>query len=90
MLITSHPEFPIRIIAHEMVKEDDPIIYVPEILCTAQIIMCEDDSIGHCICSNCGASVRYFDKYCSHCGGRIILAEVKDPELFIEGEPDES
>lgn len=64
--------------------------HVPETLCSAQITVHEDDSIGHCVCSNCGASIRYFDKYCSHCGGKIISTEVKVHLLSTEGESHES
>lgn len=91
MFITPHPEFPIRIVAHELVKTDEPIIYVPEILCTAQIVIHEDNTIGHCVCSNCNASIRYFDKYCAHCGGKIVGTNVQEnTSLFVEGDSIES
>ncbi len=91
MFIAPHPEFPGRIIAKEWVQSDDPVIYVPEIQCTAQMTIYDDDSIGHCVCSNCCGSIRYFDKYCSHCGGKIVNTEIcETPPMFTEGGPNES
>ena len=63
--------FPSKIHAHAFVYEDPSVTYVPLIRATAITVM-ENDTVDHCMCSNCNDTINMFDTYCCHCGARII------------------
>lgn len=75
--ITSCNEpFPSKIYAHTMWHDmyitDKPVIYIPQLLSNAIVVMSDDDNIvGHCICSNCKKNINFVDKYCRHCGAKL-------------------
>ena len=68
--------FPKKLIAVKpmcMYNTDSEQTYIPLVKATADIVFMDDDfTIGHCHCSNCEKTIDIFDKYCSHCGAKIM------------------
>ena len=68
--------FPKKLIAVKpmsMYTTDSEQIYTPLVKATADITFIDDDfAVGHCRCSNCKKDIDIFNKYCFHCGAKII------------------
>lgn len=72
-LLNPNGPFPKKIYAHGISMNDPPLIYVPRQTAHALIFLDDDDyAIGRCKCSCCHETIDIFDKYCSHCGSKII------------------
>jgi len=76
-------DFPGKVIAHKLVlgiMTDIYKVYYPVVKATILVRMDEDHIIGNAKCSVCNGSVGLFDKYCSHCGAKLIAREyIDDP-----------
>lgn len=70
-IIPNEP-LPSELLVHSFTYTDEPIHYIPKIEAYALITMDEDGIIGHCKCSYCTKSIDLFDKFCSHCGAKLI------------------
>lgn len=73
-LATPDPQgpFPAKIYVHAFVNVDSPVIYIPQLLSNAIVVMSDDDNVvGHCYCSNCEKNINFVDKYCRHCGAKL-------------------
>ena len=75
-ITSSNEPFPGKIYAHTIWHNtyitDNIVMYIPQILSNAIVVMSDDDNVvGHCICSNCKKNINFVDKYCRHCGAQL-------------------
>ncbi len=58
-------------------NNDSELVYTPLIKSDIMVTMIDEDcAIGHCECSNCKESVNFFDKYCYHCGAKLMTRKI--------------
>ena len=77
-------EFPERVIAHNLVlgiMSDIYQVYYPVVKAAILVRMDDDRAIGNAKCSVCSGSIGLFDKYCSHCGAKLVERQYIDDSV---------
>lgn len=61
-----------------MVTDTTKLEYYRREKCYILVSLKDDESIGTSKCSVCGEHIDLFDRYCSHCGSKVIGKKLAD------------